>query len=351
MCDKSVAHIVEELAFEDSGHDLADDVHVVGIAKRHRAKDRLQRGCYEESFKNPVPGFLYCSADWKRKKEMPILAVNTSFSDTTKNKIAIFGVHFWWNDGGDVARQYWCVGVSSTITQNAFCVKASLKRALEHLSAKGVFDLHQFNYVDIWTDTGRCFQSYEFAHFICKDLPATFDVVASQNWFAERHGKQHLDGLFSAFDKYIARMVSKGAITNASDVANAVHAGYAAVKRDNDELGRTTIPFLCFVMPVQTHVDYECNELVVPSITGLSCLVGSPGGRITFREHSASPVELTIHSHVRSLDASLVLEQTEPKDQGTPIRRSRVLAEKQELLTKLMLDGDPVRPHQWHRQS
>ena len=344
MADKSVDEIVHELGGKPWHHPLADKVDLIYHADIHTTKVAKQRIFYEHLCAYPSSNILGVTVDWKCKETVPICSVETSEIAFGKSQLAVLGVHFFWLDNG-CKQDAFCTAVSNTVTENAYCTIAAIKRAFQKMIDAHHFDPHQFDEIMFWCDTGRHFVAYEFAHYVCVDLPSHYDVVASINFFAEKHGKSHVDGFFNCIGAYIARVLPEKDIFTASDYVSAVDKGWRLVKSTNDNRGLITPIVITFVLAVPTEGTYTCNELQVRGLKSISCLQGRPDGVITLRDTSDNPNEVSIPATIATSVVKYTLTISDLRPMRTPKERTSWLRYKQRVLAALMNAGNPVAPY------
>ena len=341
VANKSVEQILVDHGNQSWQHALANKVDIIMCADAHRNKDTLQRVAYEHICADPHASVLGIALDWKAKESVPICATETSAAAYGKSQLAVLCVHFFWHDG--VQRQdAFCTAVSKTVTENSYCSIAGLKRSLQKMIDMKVFDPHQFNTFEVWTDAGRHFMSYEFLHYILKDLPAAYNVVVTHNFFAEKHGKSHCDGYFNCLGSYILRVLHEKDIVTASDYVAAIEKGWRLVKASNELRGLPSQLVVPFVLSVPTTGTYNCMELEIIGVTSICCFHGRPDGVVTFSENAASPVEISIKSRIRTATVQYTLTVSEQKPMKTPEQRACTLRKKQQKLTELIGTNQPA---------
>ena len=349
VAHKSVDDIIADLEGHPWHHPLADKVSIIASAVDHKIRDAKQRCTYETLWASPPPSVLGMAVDWKSKETVPISAVETSEASFGKSQLAVFCVNFFWLDNG-IRQEAFCTAVSSTTTENSYCSIAGVKRSVQRMIDGGIFDPHQFDEIMMWCDTGRHFVSYEFAHYVCVELSETYDVVASLNYFAEKHGKSHVDGHFNCIGSYIKRVLHENDILTASDLVAALDKGYRAVKSTNESRGLPSPLVIAFVLTIPTVGTYLCRELRLSGLKAITCLQGRPDGVITLRENSACTNELSIQTKICTSKVSYTLTVSEPQPQRTPNVRASYLRSMQTKMQYLMNAGDPVAAYRKGRQ-
>lgn len=72
--------------------------------------------------------------------------------------------------------------------------------------------------IKIWTDNGNHFRSYEFLHYLFKDLPKTFKGTIKFNRFVECHGKSIVDGHFGVLSRIYKQKENEKNIKSIKDL-------------------------------------------------------------------------------------------------------------------------------------
>ena len=134
-------------------------------------------------------------SDWMQNLSFPLAHVgaNTMFYGTARMEVAVFGVHIVQNHGGAKG-----VTIKSVVAVTDIIDHTSPFAGIIMDNVKAhVDDILNVERFEFWADCGPHFRAYEFLGYCYKEWCELFNIVIRICYFAEKHGKGVVAGVFA----------------------------------------------------------------------------------------------------------------------------------------------------------
>ena len=317
-------------------HKIMVALDMIDEATKHRYFHVNQHGTYLDDTDDPAAGVLVIDIDWKEKFTLPLGPVNTSDDTYAQTEVAILGVGFYWMESGERRTEHVDL-VSRTITENAHTSIEGLLTAIREMEGKGKFHMCDFSSVKVWADAGKHFRCAEFVGFVLGDFSVgskslstlyKLDHIAI-NYLVEKHGKNWRDTHFSSLRRYINRIARKKYILTASDLKNALEAGYKQVCSEYEDVERNVTVYL---LNMRESGTYDKNLLRFEHIDAHYC-IRKADGKYTAAYLSGDDNGIGMEASDTSTKVPYQLKRSTPKPTREPselaatLRKRRLIRE------------------------